>query len=958
VLCPELIGRERERDRLRSRVAALGDGHGGVVVLVGDAGAGKSRLAEDITSAIDGTVLAGRAVPGDSPVPYRPLAEAFLAASRGRDRPEDPSLRGFEGQLARLAPAWGELAAAEDSPLLLGEAVVRLLRVLAGAEPTVLLLEDVHWADAETLAVIEYLGDALRTESTLCLCTTRPDGAAVDVVARLQRRDPRTVLRVEPLGASEVHRMVGACLDTADPPAGLSDFVAAHSDGNPFLVEELLAGLAAVGAVQRTDDRWDIAGPLTPSVPVSLRGSIQQRLAALDPTARRVLGAAALLGRSFEWELLPGIADVDAPTAVTALRAAVVEQLIEADGERFRFRHALTREAVLGDLLPPERRELGARAWPAVERAKPGLPGPACQLAADLAEAAGDTTAAAMLLVESTRRALASGAMATAEATARRARLLAGDDVDAELDASEALVDVLVAAGKPGDALALGRDLVPRLDPDHAPGPRRADLLVVLARAAVAAGDLDEAARLVADARAAVGATADPALVARIDTVATEVALDRADLDDAQRFGARAVEGGRATHQPAVECEALLLLGRLARPDGTAKALECFQQAADAAARAGLARWQLRAQQELALESWPTLGVEPIRATRQLAMRYGAHFTVAVMDLALADFALSDYDQAACLEAATACVEASRRYGLATEGVANLWLAGAHALGGQDDAMQVAIDAARKKDPDDPRILGDLYGRVLGTRAFVRDELDELPTLLDEMMRHVRRAPLTTSIYPARTMWALLHAIDDDDGGVDARREYHEASARMGRAIFDLYGEIIDAVALGRRGDVAEATARVAPVYEILHASPISRGMIRAGTLLISRAAIRDGWGEPIPWLREAEAWFAERGFDRLVRRSRAMLRDAGAPMPRRGRGDSEVPTALRALGVTSREVDVLKLVVAGRSTKEIAAQLYLSPKTVERHLTSLFARTGTSDRRALAELGAGHLAN
>ena len=133
--------------------------------------------------------------------------------------------------------------------------------------------------------------------------------------------------------------------------------------------------------------------------------------------------------------------------------------------------------------------------------------------------------------------------------------------------------------------------------------------------------------------------------------------------------------------------------------------------------------------------------------------------------------------------------------------------------------------------------------------------------------------------------------------------------------------------------------------------------MVRSHVLLVARAAIRDGWGDPVRWLRESEAWFAERRFDRLVRRARYLLGEAGAPVPRRGRGDSEVPASLRALGVTSREVDVLKLVVAGRSTKAIAAELYLSPKTVEHHLASLFARTGAANRQTLAELVGIHLA-
>ncbi len=103
-------------------------------------------------------------------------------------------------------------------------------------------------------------------------------------------------------------------------------------------------------------------------------------------------------------------------------------------------------------------------------------------------------------------------------------------------------------------------------------------------------------------------------------------------------------------------------------------------------------------------------------------------------------------------------------------------------------------------------------------------------------------------------------------------------------------------------------------------------------------------------WLRNAEAFFAAGGFDRLARRCRIELGEAGAPMPRRGRGDSEVSESLRAIGVTSREVDVLKLVAAGRTNKAIASELFLSPKTVERHLSSLFDKAGVRNRHDLAD--------
>jgi hypothetical protein len=329
VLCPEVIGRGGEVERLRARIASLGstDACGGVVAVVGEAGLGKSRLVDVAIDGCDALVLSGRAVPAENPTPYRALAEAVLAATRGRPVPSDRSLVGFEGHLGRLVPGWGDDTVTDDSPLLFGEALVRLLSVLAGDGTCVLVLEDVHWADPETVAVIEYFGDALRNEAVLCVCTTRPTGAVDDLLERFERRDPIDVVRIEPLADDEVSAMVAACLATPHPPAGVSDFVAEHSDGNPFLVEELLAGLAADGALRSRDGAWEVAGPLTPAVPASLRSSIRRRLATLDPATRRVLGAASLLGRLFEWDLLPGIADVDGFYRVR----------VEKDGPSVRF---------------------------------------------------------------------------------------------------------------------------------------------------------------------------------------------------------------------------------------------------------------------------------------------------------------------------------------------------------------------------------------------------------------------------------------------------------------------------------------------------------------------------------------------------------------------------------------------------------------------------------------------
>ena len=955
LLCTELVGRGAEVRALRARVAAAAQGAGGMTVLVGEAGAGKSRLAAEITAAalaLGAAVLTGRAVPGRNPVPYRPLAEALLAAFRAEPVPEAPELVGFHGHLGRIVPAWRGAASVEESPVLLSEAVVRLLAVLGRDRGCVLLLEDLHWADPETLDALDYFADALPDTSVLCVCTTRPDGVAADVVDRLARRDPGSVLPVTPLPPDDVDHMVAACLQAAVTPPEVREFVHRHAEGIPFLVEELLAGLVSTGALTFAGGAWTSRGELTPTVPSGLRESIRRRVGALDRTSRAVVEAAAVLGRRFDWQLLPGLADVDGRAVVDGLRAAVDEQLVEVDDGEFVFRHALTREAVLAELLPPIRLHLARRAWQAIERAHPGLPGGFCELVAELAESAEEPVAAAGYLADSARRALDQGALHTAEATARRAGRLAPAGSAAALDADELLVRVLVAAGKPGDASALGRDVVdrPGIDPD-----RRADLLVVLARAAVTSGDNGRAAEHVAAARAALDGSSPAAVGARIDAVAAHVALEEERLADAEALARAAVAAAGRTDQPAVECEALEVLGRVAAAGGPDAAAPWREQAAEVAVRAGLGTWHLRVRQQLAIAAWAHGDVTQLRTTRDLAQQYGAQVTVAVMDLSLADVALSNFDRDGCRAAAQACVDASRRYGLATESVAQLWLAGAHALAGDEAAMRAAADAALERDPEDPRILGDLYGRVLPTHCVVADDLDALRGHLDAMMDHVRIAPPLRSVYPGRALWATVHAIDDDDLGVAVRAEFAESVRGVGLPIFTTTMDVLNAIERGRRGDAAGAAASMATAHAAMRGLPLGLGPVYSAQMLVAGAATRDGWGDPVRWLRECEAFFAAGGYDRAARRCRIMLGAAGAPVPRRSRGSSEVPATLRALGVTGREFDVLKLVAEGRSTREIGESLYLSTKTVERHLSSLFDRTGVRNRAALGELARTH---
>jgi DNA-binding CsgD family transcriptional regulator len=316
---------------------------------------------------------------------------------------------------------------------------------------------------------------------------------------------------------------------------------------------------------------------------------------------------------------------------------------------------------------------------------------------------------------------------------------------------------------------------------------------------------------------------------------------------------------------------------------------------------------------------------------------------------------LGAFDRDACLAHATACADASRRYGLATEPVAHLWRAGGHALAGDDAAMDLAIADALAKDPDDPRILGDLHGRVLATRAFVAGDLDALRTHLDEMMRYVDRAPAGTSVFPGRGLWATIHATHDEDLGVAALDSSRVWSTLVSMPTTDLATLAVEAVALGRQGHHQQAGDLVERVRLTRDTITVGSGLRHMQQVLVAIAATRDGWGDPAAWLRESEAFFADRGYDKAARRCRALIGETGAPVPRRRAQATPVPPDLRALGVTSRELDVLQLVVEGCSTKDIAERLFLSPKTVERHLSNLFDRTGVRNRSDLADIGREH---
>ena len=167
--------------------------------------------------------------------------------------------------------------------------------------------------------------------------------------------------------------MVGTCLgsDTI-PPEVLA--LANRSDGVPFLVEELLAVAVSSGALVDSGETWSLSRVVEPVVPLTFADSIRRRLAVIGESPRSVLLAAAVLGRRFDWHLLPAITGLEERQVLHALHAAVDAQIISVDPDdgAFRFRHALSRDAVLAELLPPERAARSAQALTALASRPPG----------------------------------------------------------------------------------------------------------------------------------------------------------------------------------------------------------------------------------------------------------------------------------------------------------------------------------------------------------------------------------------------------------------------------------------------------------------------------------------------------------------------------------------------------------------------------------------------------------
>ncbi len=275
LLCPVLIERGDELKTLTTAVDEAAHGQGQTIFVTGDAGVGKSRLVREIAELAGARgfhVLTGRGTESTVPVPYRPVTEALMGAARSGVSADSPGLADYRAALGSLVPEWRQPhdRTGQISAMILGEAVLRLL-TQPGWHGGLLVLEDLHWADPETLSFVEYLTDNIGGTTVLCLITQRDvDGSpAADLLQSATARRAATVVEVPRLTQDAVTRMAAACLSVERVPPDVGRLLA-DCDGLPFAVEEILAASASSGELIRDDSGWRVNPEVSTGVPDSI----------------------------------------------------------------------------------------------------------------------------------------------------------------------------------------------------------------------------------------------------------------------------------------------------------------------------------------------------------------------------------------------------------------------------------------------------------------------------------------------------------------------------------------------------------------------------------------------------------------------------------------------------------------------------------------------------------------
>jgi DNA-binding CsgD family transcriptional regulator len=967
----KLVGRDMEFGRL-TRVLDQAAAEEPMVALVsGDAGMGKTRLVAElatVAAARGFMVLSGRCAELGDSVPYLPLADALHSAATATPALADAIAA--RPVLGLLLPDRGatQLAGGEAPGMAqqqLFGAVLGMLAELAGKTPVLLVLEDMHWADRSTRDLLTFLSRVLHRERVAVIATYRTDDLHRGhplraVAAELLRLPSVSAVEVGPLRDEAMAEHLAALAQYPLEAAALEAIIR-RAEGNTYYAEELLAA-SACGS----------------DLPAGLAELLLARLQRLSLAGQQVVHAAAVAGRRVEDDLVRQACGLEEPEYEQAVREAVANQLLVPDGEEgYAFRHALLREAAYADLLPGERTRLHARLAELLsdEVRLSSVPGTAAELA---------------------HHSLAShdipGAFSASVRAGQEAdRLAAPAEAHRHFDQALALWDRVT-------------------DPEKLAGMQRGWLAFESATSAAASGDLHRAVQQLHRMLAYITTAEDPVLVSRanerlayylldIDQHAAAVAAARAaidalpeepprwerarslatyaqtlltadDLSPAQTWALAALDAARAAGAQSPEADALVTLGQLEERSGRiSEAIELFTQAHRQAQEAGVLGVHLRAAFQLARINLERGDLAQAGATAHegllRAEEAGLLLAPYGLDLQylhyLAHFNDGDWEHAeqvadgfpvrvttereAVLSAMALFIEvaqgndavvADRRTWLEPFWPAENFsafigrgLLAEHALWHGDTATALAQVAACIKSELD--YLGG-YGPPLIRVAAVglaaqADRAAQARAVGDEAAeaRAIEAAGVLIETARQGAAWARR---PKSVLGVDGRAWLARAEAELLRAQGDNDPAAWAAVV---------TTFGPAFVYETARSRwRLAEALLETGR----RDEAQQEWRLAIEVAEHLGALPLLAALTDLGRRGR-LSRDQSGP----GRQVSVVR------GLTARELEVLLLLAAGRSNREIATELFIAPKTASVHVSNILGKLGAASRTEAAAI-------
>ena len=935
-----LVGRERERAALEAAVARLRAGEGGLALVAGEAGVGKTRLVEGVLG-VGGVVFVRGDAPEQAPAPYGPIAAALRALLRA-----DPHALDDCGPLARylrvLLPELGRRPRGGDRATMF-EAVRCAFGSIARRAPTVVFLDDLHWADATTCELLPALAAGLADERVLIVGAYRSDEIGRDHPLRRMRADLRRAgrlheLELDPLDPESTSELAARALGAA-PARPLARTLYDRTQGYPFFVEELCASLVAGARVVETPGGLELLGGNEIPLPDTVRDAVLSRAGQLSTEAREALEVASVAGLRFDLALVAELAEdaaIDDPVAAGLL--------IEVEPGVAAFRHTLTREAFYRDVPWGRRRVLHRRLAELLEErgARPAV----------LAEhwaAAREPERARLALVAAAQEFHAAHAYRDALEWCRRAlELWPADDEDGRL----ALLDRLGQC---------------------------AELTGELAAAIRAWDEVAEARRLRGDTRAAAELDRRLAVVYELQGSSERALAAR------QRAGEEFAE---VRHDADAAAELLAAVSHLEAMGSLTPALEIVRQAAIHAERAQ--RRDLVAR---------VLGLEGSIRAKLGDLDAGVALARDGLSIALAENLTASATElylrlAAVLENAADLAGAQHVYGEAYEFCAT---------NGSPAAAQVCLvclayilwetgqwDDAEKLErriiasPQSPPGVLAAANAALGIFRAARGRTRGTRRLLVEGVTYARRNHRLRFELNSLVGLAWLEELEGNDALAAERYRdilhrcqeaedlhYAPMALRWAVTFFAAHGADSDARACAAAlADMAAATTNRETLAALAHALgeiALLEGEPEHAVIEFTRSLdlLRD---LELPYQRAhtqlraacafAAAGQAETAVERLTDTYRSARKLGAQPLAglaatgleqlgerieqRLGR---RAAGHLQRAGLTRRELEVLRFVAVGRTNREIARELYLSQRTVDMHVRNILAKLDCRSR-------------